>query len=222
MTSTQPTLSNGYNVNLAGHSFLLLPQRALFWSEYQILIIADLHLGKVSHFRKSGVALPVDAILHQMARLKDLIGSIKPRKTIFLGDLFHSEANAEWKFFQRDILSLPLQEFILVKGNHDIIPVDQYKKAGVQICDAFSLSGIKLVHEATEDSSEFVICGHIHPGYLLKGRGRQTARLPCLYKTRNKAVVPAYGDLTGLCIIQPSPGDEIYLVSNHKILPLHF
>ncbi|MGK0638133.1 ligase-associated DNA damage response endonuclease PdeM [Schleiferia thermophila] len=222
MNSIRLPLYYGYNVHLAGHSFLLLPQRALLWPKYHILIIADAHIGKVTHFRKAGVALPVDAILTQMTRLKELIRSIEPKQVIFLGDLFHSDVNSEWEIFKSEILSLNRTSFILVRGNHDILPSGQYLSAGLEICDIFSTDGITFVHQATEEVSKFEICGHMHPGYLLKGKGKQSVRLPCLYKTNNKAILPAYGDFTGLFNIQPSTGEEVYLIAKDKIIPITF
>ena len=60
-------------------------------------MIADLHFGKVNHFRKSGIAVPVQANMKNASLLIDAIDLLKPDRVIFLGDLFHSAYNQEWE-----------------------------------------------------------------------------------------------------------------------------
>ena len=75
---------------------LLLPEKAIFWAEEQMLIIADVHLGKVGHFRKAGIAIPKRMEQDDLAMVSDLIQEYEPVSIIFLGDLFHSEMNNDW------------------------------------------------------------------------------------------------------------------------------
>jgi hypothetical protein len=51
--------------------YLLLTQRAIFWQETQTLLIGDLHLGKITHFRKEGIAVPPNAIDNNFKRLNE-------------------------------------------------------------------------------------------------------------------------------------------------------
>src|ERR1700733_3821343 len=69
---------------------LLLPQKAIYWLQQKVLIAADVHLGKVGHFRKAGIAVPRDMEQSDLAVLSDLVDEFKPKKVLFLGDLFHS------------------------------------------------------------------------------------------------------------------------------------
>ena len=39
-----------------GEALELYPQRAVFWKRKGILFLADLHLGKINHFRRAGIA----------------------------------------------------------------------------------------------------------------------------------------------------------------------
>ena len=43
-------------IKLKGNHFDLHPSGAAFWVE--TLLLADVHLGKVAHFRKNGIAVP--------------------------------------------------------------------------------------------------------------------------------------------------------------------
>jgi hypothetical protein len=41
-----------YTIN--ENDFVLSPERVMYWEKQKTLIIADLHIGKTGHFRKSG------------------------------------------------------------------------------------------------------------------------------------------------------------------------
>ena len=49
------------DVVIGGEQLVLLPEKACWLPQHQALLLADLHLGKVSHFRKSGIAVPAAA-----------------------------------------------------------------------------------------------------------------------------------------------------------------
>src|SRR3984885_15395308 len=83
-------MSAGLPFQLLNQNLLLLPQKAIYWQQEKALIAADVHLGKVGHFRKSGIAVPRDMEQSDLAVLSDLVDEFKPKKVLFLGDLFHS------------------------------------------------------------------------------------------------------------------------------------
>src|SRR3954467_5240451 len=78
-------------------SFELLPQKAIYLPSEKILLIADLHLGKVNHYRKAGYPVPTRANDENTTVLIDLLNFYKPERILFLGDLFHSHYNEEWE-----------------------------------------------------------------------------------------------------------------------------
>ena len=82
-------------IEIRGHEFHLLPQKAIFWKNKNTLLISDLHLGKITHFRKAGIAIPTEALLRNFNILEFLIREYKPQRIILLGDLFHSAFNSE-------------------------------------------------------------------------------------------------------------------------------
>ena len=45
-------------IKINNHNFVLHPTGAIFWEEKKTLFLADIHLGKVAHFRKNGIAVP--------------------------------------------------------------------------------------------------------------------------------------------------------------------
>lgn len=116
---------------------------------------------------------------------------------MFLGDLFHSDINVEWSTIEEFIKFHPQTRFRLITGNHDILPEIHYQKAGIELSEDFILNGIRLTHEPDGDSEHFNICGHIHPGFGLSGKGRQYLTLPCFYISGKRMIMPAFGSLTG-------------------------
>ncbi len=87
-------------IQLAGEDFYLLPQKAVYRPALRQLILSDLHLGKTSHFRKQGIALPVNSYQKDFEKLNSLVHRWKPNSVLFLGDLFHSTYNREWLIFK--------------------------------------------------------------------------------------------------------------------------
>ncbi|MFN6947081.1 MAG: ligase-associated DNA damage response endonuclease PdeM [Cytophagaceae bacterium] len=167
-------------------TLLLLPEKALLWKEENILIIADLHLGKGSHFRKEGLNLSPGCHQNDLVRLKQLFELYKPGNVFFLGDLFHSSFNTEWLDFCDFISEFPGIQFTLVRGNHDILPDHCYSMANIEVKeDSVCLGPFELSHEPLESSGKRLnISGHIHPGIKLTGLAKQSLRLPCFFWTK--------------------------------------
>src|SRR6187549_1973507 len=100
-------------ININGNTFILLPQKAIFWKQEKTLLIGDLHLGKVMHFRKEGIAVPSAAAETNFARLDELLSSNRTERIIFLGDLFHNQYNSEWERFKKWRSDNPSVEMII-------------------------------------------------------------------------------------------------------------
>ena len=113
------------NIIINNQDFILHQSGAAFWEKKKILLISDVHLGKVAHFRKHGIGIPNSAIFENFTRLKMVLELFNPTTIIFLGDLFHSKMNTEWNLFVEWTQSHS-HKIILVEGNHDIISKKYY------------------------------------------------------------------------------------------------
>ncbi|WGK66023.1 ligase-associated DNA damage response endonuclease PdeM [Croceiramulus getboli] len=197
---------------------------ALFWEERRMLLIADVHLGKISHFRKHGSAVPQGAVNKNFERLKTAVTHFNPESVCFLGDLFHSSINAEWELFEHWCQWLPCQEgrrqtqLILIVGNHDIIAPERYERLDIQVGSELILDGILLTHEPEEREGYFNFCGHIHPGVRLQGLGRQVLKMPCFFKKKNQLILPAFGEFTGNYLLEPEAEDEVFIVTPDEVI----
>jgi metallophosphoesterase superfamily enzyme len=48
-------------ISIHTNHFVLHPSGGVYWKEKQTWLLADIHLGKVAHFRKNGIAVPREA-----------------------------------------------------------------------------------------------------------------------------------------------------------------
>lgn len=200
----------------------LLPERALYIPAYRLLVIADWHLGKIQHFRKNGIFIPRGAIGSELQQLTVLTEHYPVNEVLFLGDLFHSTSNSDWDALLAYLRQSPLT-FTLVKGNHDLIDFENEGSADLAVCDRWLLDDrIIFTHEPLIDipGTAVNIAGHIHPGYTIRGKGRQRYRLPCFYQEGRKFILPAFGKYTGLHTMRPANGAAVYPIVGDEVLRL--
>lgn len=199
------------DIHIQGKEFQLHPLGGLFWVEKSLLLISDVHLGKVNHFRKFGAAVPRKAIHKNFVLLDMIVADFQPFQICFLGDLFHSSLNKEWELFENWVAKTPA-EIILVSGNHDIIAPEKYRQLNVEIFPELIIDNFLLTHHPEERQGLFTFCGHIHPAVKLHGFGRQKLKLPCFFKSKNQMILPAFGEFTGTYTMNPSKNDEVYAI----------
>jgi len=207
-------------VDILDEQIVLFPQKAMYWKKYGILLLADLHLGKINHFRRSGIAVPPKANERNIELLVELIELTRPRTVMCLGDLFHSHYNPEWEVFGELVKHFSHISFELVIGNHDIMSDHQYIRKGITLHDALRIDRFLFTHHPLEEIPDalYNISGHIHPGVVLHGHGRQSVTLPCFYFGARQAYIPAFGSFTGLARIQPRKEDRVFVVANDRVL----
>lgn len=210
---------------LLNQTLLLLPQKAIYWEQEKALIVADVHMGKVGHFRKAGIAVPRDMEQNDLAVLSDLIDEHRPEQIIFLGDLFHSDLNTDWDWFVLWRKQFPKLRLILIRGNHDIIHDSNYLALNISLHNQLLIGPFLMLHhpleaEALQNAEGYVFCGHIHPGISLSGRARQHVTLPCFAFGKRQAVLPSFGKFTGKVAIRNQQTDRIFAVLQNKVIAI--
>jgi DNA ligase-associated metallophosphoesterase len=210
---------------LLGQTLHLLTQKAIYWEQQKALIVADVHFGKVGHFRKAGIAVPRDMEQSDLATLSDLIHEYRPEKLLFLGDLFHSDMNNDWDWFILWRSQFPGLQIILVRGNHDIIADSNYQQLNIELHDQLLMGPFLMLHhplpdEQLQNAEGYVFCGHIHPGVSLSGRGRQSVTLPCFAFGGKQAILPSFGKFTGKVAIRSQKTDRIFAVLKDKVIAI--
>jgi DNA ligase-associated metallophosphoesterase len=206
--------------------FWLSPQRCVFWEEEQALILSDLHFGKTGHFRKHGIAVPQNVFTEDMQRLVEQIAYFKPKQVIAVGDLFHSKANKEMDLFVKWRNDFPEIDFILVRGNHDILDMGWYEKTGIQVMEGkYNIGRFSFLHDPAENkldnsSENFIFFGHLHPGVYISGLGKQGLSFPCFHFTKTQAILPAFSKFSGFVIMRRKKTDTVFAIVGDKIIHL--
>lgn len=204
-------------VEISGQTFILHPTASIYWVEKNILLISDVHLGKVMHFRKHGMAVPENSISRNFEQLDAAVAYFNPEVIIFLGDLFHSKINSEWDLFENWVAQAAAR-IILVAGNHDIIDKKHYEFLHIDVCSEYIIGDFLLTHHPEEREGFYNFSGHIHPGIKLHGIGRQSLKLPCFFQKKHQMILPAFGEFTGQYFLIPTEHDCVYAITKDEVI----
>lgn len=215
---------NTVRVHLGNTEVLLLAERAVWLPASKTLVVGDLHFGKVNHFRRAGLPVPLAANVRNAERLIDLLNAWEPRRTLFLGDLFHSAYNDDWEVIGHIVKQFSACTFELIHGNHDILSDQQYERKGIRVLKQELVDGLLFTHEPLDRQSipagHINLAGHIHPAARLVGKGRQSLTMPCFWLSANQLILPAFGTFTGLAVIRPEEQDTVYIIVENQIMEL--
>lgn len=203
----------------------LAPDRSIFWENENALIVSDLHFGKTGHFRKSGIAVPQAVYREDLQRLVARLQHTQATKLLVVGDLFHSHQNKELEWFCRWREDFEYVEIVLIRGNHDILHDDWYRKAGIIVKEGqWNLGNFCFTHDINflqpGVQPYYTFTGHIHPGVRISGAGKQSLSFPCFYFGESFAVLPAFSRFTGIAIVEPKQRENVFAIVENKILQL--
>jgi DNA ligase-associated metallophosphoesterase len=211
---------------LGGARLLLHSERALIWPAERTAFIADLHLGKDEVFRQSGIAIPEGGTLADLRRIDRLIEEHDLQRIVLLGDFLHAaprgvpryiQTFSDWRTAHRGL------EFVVVAGNHDRRAIGRHLADVVQWQAGEWLYGPFVCrHFPAVSPHGFVLSGHVHPVFRLRGTHRERTRLPVCWLQPGCAVLPSFGSFTGGGEIEPAAGDELYAFAADRVwrLPL--
>jgi len=208
-------------VQLAGSELWLLADKALWWPAEQALLIADIHIGKAATYRALGQPVPHGTTASNLQRLDHLLHAFPCRQLIFLGDFLHAapaknpatlHALSEWRHQHPDLA------ITLIRGNHDKRAGDPPASLNIDIVtEPLLLGPFALQHEPHPHPTHHVLAGHLHPAYRLRGRGRQSVRLPCFVLGTQLSLLPAFGSFTGGMAVDIEAEQQVYVVGDGGI-----
>ena len=214
------------DVTLCNAHLTLLPERAAWIEAAHTLLIADLHLGKASSFRRHGVPVPEGTTTDNLERLSALYAAWQPRRVAFLGDFLHApearaastlDALAAWRRAHADV------ELLLVRGNHDRRAGDPPAWLGARCVDEphgiAGAAGLHLSHHPRHVDGALVVAGHVHP-CTFAGRGFERMRLPCFHVVDGCLTLPAFGAFTGMHPIERAEDDRVFVVAGDRVVEL--
>ncbi|SMO74233.1 ligase-associated DNA damage response endonuclease PdeM [Gracilimonas mengyeensis] len=216
------TQNQSQKIRIQDQTLLLLPQKAMFWKEQDMLIVSDVHWGKSAHFRKNGIAIPDTVNQSNIKRLNGLVEELRPKTILFLGDLFHSDPNEEIERFGDWRKSHASISMILTIGNHDLLTRFEYEKMELECVNRYQCGPFLFLHDEAEkqDKGSYTISGHIHPAVQLKSKGRQSLHVPCFFFGNQQAILPAFGAFTGTYHISPAQNDTVFAIVEDSIVKI--
>jgi len=181
-------------LRFGGHIFELLPSGAAYWRAERALLVADLHLEKMSSFARSGQLLPPYDTRVTLARLEADLGRTGAQTVIALGDSFHRDEGTR-SLLEGDRARLrdltQRASWLWLSGNHDPAP----HGLGGLCLPHLERQGLVLTHEPSHGANG-LIAGHLHPAARVMINGRSVRR-PCFVHDGRILLLPAYGATTG-------------------------
>ncbi|KFC68095.1 Metallophosphoesterase [Devosia sp. LC5] len=212
-------------LRFAGHNFEPLPSGALYWRAEATLLVADLHLEKMSSFARAGQLLPPYDTGLTLARLEADLRRTGAQRLISLGDSFHrdevSTTLTETDRARLDMLT-DMADWFWLSGNHDPCP----HALGGRCLPMVECAGLTFLHEPRRGASGLV-AGHLHPAAHIFMAGRSTRR-PCFVHDNRLMILPAYGSSTGsINILSPPfigllhwPALEVTMLGKDRTYPV--
>ena len=76
------------------------------------------------------------------------------------------------------------------------------------------------VYFIPEPSKLYNLAGHIHPAIKLKGKARQSLRVPCFYFGNENGILPAFGNFTGTASINIKKTDNVFVIAEKEVIKI--
>lgn len=154
--------------------FGVVRDRAVYLPDPDVLVVADLHLGKIA---TSGVEVPLDEGAAVVDRLAALLGSFEPAEVVLAGDVLHAfgAVPTEAKRSLAAITALVDDAgagFVVLAGNHDThlaTLVDEPPAMAHELVDG---TVVCHGHERPAIAGRRYVVGHDHPVIEIDGRRR--------------------------------------------------
>lgn len=211
------TLPRSMTIEWCGCTLTLLDDRAVYWGEQEMLLVADLHLGKASAFAAFGIPVPAKTNDHDLDRLVELVDRTSARTLVILGDLLHHRrgrcgqtlAAGERVFGSLEARREKPVETVLIRGNHDEHAGDPPSSWRIRTeRGPLTIAGLTFVHDPKDAPPDRpTLAGHLHPTVRALGRSR------CFWFASRLGVLPSFGTFTGGKLIEAGTGDRVIAIA---------
>lgn len=197
--------------------FQLLPSRALYWPRQQMLVVADLHLGRVvSRFPKI-----VDSVKQALNRLSGALEQTNAERLLFLGDVFHMRNNYHYDVinaFAQWRASFARMEMILIRGNHERAMGDPPSQLQLRcIAPGYHEEGVTFLHEPRQVDT-FTMCAHLHPCLLVPTARAIATTVPCFVWNQDYLYMPAFEDTVPGRVITRRFDEQYACIHNQTVV----
>jgi DNA ligase-associated metallophosphoesterase len=183
-------------VSIAGERAVCDRRGVLYFPDYGLLAVSDLHLEKGSSLARRGTLAPPYDTAATLLRLQAVIADYRPEIVVSLGDSFHDGEGAARMHaaFRAQLEALMAgRDWFWVAGNHD--PEAPAGLPGETVREIM-IGALSFRHEPSPERAEGEISGHLHPCARIVQRGRSVRRR-CFAGDGGRMIMPAFGAYTG-------------------------
>lgn len=200
----------------------LLPLKAIYFGKHKTLLVSDIHLGKVGHFKNSPVALADGLAETDLVLLDRIINTLDVAEIFILGDLLPQKENYDIRLFKiwRDLHQNI--DVNLIKESIDVMSVEMYTNFEIRIHKKYFLwNRFLFTHKPMDESvqlngCDYIFSGYINPGINLAAKDKPPKNLACYYFNEKQCILPAFGESYRKSLIMPGTNDRTYVISKSE------
>jgi DNA ligase-associated metallophosphoesterase len=196
-------------ISIAGEEAVLDWRGCAYFPRLRLIAVSDLHLEKGSSFARRGIFIPPYDTDATLARLAAVIGEFDPVTVICVGDSFH-DPGAHCRLppeTAEEIGRLACgRDWCWIRGNHD--PLAPAGLAGFSAAE-LAVGPLLFRHEPAAGAEAGEVAGHLHPGAVVRRRGRAVRR-PCFACDGRRMILPAFGAYTGSLNVRSDAFDGLF------------
>ena len=217
-------MSRSKEIELLGQTLVLLAERAIYWKQKKMVIVADPHFGKAEIFRADGIPIPLGTTDDTLNRLSALFKRFQLQEFLVVGDLMHGRVDnrgnfnniiSQWRRRWSDV------RFSLVSGNHDRLAGSSPSVFKLdRVISQYDSKPFVFSHKPVASSGRYTIAGHVHPAVTVSGKAHQKETLPCFCFGPERALLPAFGEFTGRHVIRPAKEERVFVIADKEIIEM--
>ncbi|MEM2206265.1 MAG: metallophosphoesterase [Sulfolobales archaeon] len=179
----------------------------IYLRKYRMVLLADTHIGFEEEMAEKGVYIPRFQKKKLMNILEEVFNSVDVKVLTIVGDFKHkfNELGRIERIELNEVIKYVLsrvEEFIVVRGNHDNYLSVLTRKYNFTLTDKLSIGDFLIVHghnKLPEDvHAKYVVIGHEHPAITLRDSLGSIGRFQCflvgeLFNGLQLITLPAVG-----------------------------
>ncbi len=209
-------------IGFAGQSIELGSEGSLLWREKELLVAADLHLGRKPLLDAAGHSDSLAAELAVLQRLARIVRESEARKLLILGDFVHGKeaivapvirAVVDWR-------KTVDAEVLLVRGSYDHLPAPLLNRWDIEpVGDVLSVAPLLFCFKPSPEHPQPQICGHLHPCARLS-KTADSMKLPCFVVEPGLLLMPSFGAHSYGYEISEKENRVFYVLSDGEVLSI--
>lgn len=212
-------LENSFKIFISDEELTLLPFKAIYFEKHRTLLVSDIHLNKVSHFKNSPVSLQDGLAETDMVLLDKILNALNVNELFVLGDLFPKNSNYDIRLFAAWRENHNNLEINLVKEEGFISSDEIYSNFEIRVHRKYCLwNKFLFTHKPLEkdvvlSGCDYVFCGFVNPEININGKGKPLQNLPCYFFNEKQCILPAFGEPNRKSLVNPNTKDRVYAIS---------